>query len=262
MSKRNRQSTKITLERSFSVVRRFLFLFFLLCFGCVADLFKKSGDPTVVPLVRSQFRVFHPPEKHAWSQQSGFPTNYFIIPISNTSITPPEFFNAWKSHISIEILHQNQNQIVSNSTFHNSRIPPTVTLTSHFFSAFIRSFGFPPTSPQTENFQYLQHHNQNKNLIVRNSTLPNSQTPQSADFTRHPFSKILSSTISHHHVNSTDVKPCNYIGPVREELKEERKHEKAVTTLRHKETILHRELAQLTGELQVGLEVDGVPEDF
>ena len=166
----------------------------------------------MVPLVRSQFRVFRPPEKHAWSQQSGFPTNYFIISISNTSITPPEFFHAWKSHISIEILHQNQNQIVSNSTFHNSRIPPTATLTSHFFSAFIRSFGFPPTSPQTEIFQYSQHLNRNKILIVRNSTLPNSQTPQSADFSRHLFSNILSSTISHHHVNSMDVKPRNSIG--------------------------------------------------
>ena len=104
---------------------------------------------------------------------------------------------------------------------------------------------------------------------------------------------------------------------VREELKEERKLEKAVATLRHKETIyltklqdytrrgvelrkerrlclrrtsqgidmseeeseieyesqllsmgkteiqdLHRELAQQAGELQVGLEVDGAPQDF
>ena len=193
--------------------------------------------------------------------------------------------------------------------------PPTATLTSHFCSAFIPSYGFPSTSPQTETFQYSQHLNQNKIHIVRNSTLPNSQTPLISDFNHHPFSEILSSTISHHHVNFTDVKPCNYIGLVRDELKEERKHEKAVATSRHKETIhltrlqdytrrglehrkerrlclrkasqgidmseegseieydqlplsvqtdlrdLHRELAQLAGELQVD-QVDGAPQDF
>ena len=83
----------------------------------------------MVPLVRSQFRVYHPPEKHAWSQQPGFPTNYFIIPISNTPTRPSEFFHPWKPHISIEILYQNQNQNlrVSNSTFHNSQTPLTAT---------------------------------------------------------------------------------------------------------------------------------------
>ena len=194
--------------------------------------------------------------------------------------------------------------------------PLTATLTSHF--AFTCSIGCPPTSPQTETFQYSQHLHQNKILVVRNTTLPNSQTPQSADFTQHLFSKILSSTNSHHHVNSKEVKPCNYIGLIREELKEEMKLEKAVTTIWHMETIyrtklqdytrrgavlrkerrlclrkagqgidmseeeseteyesqlllsvqtdprdLHIELAsQLAGELQVGLEVDGAPQDF
>ena len=78
--------------------------------------------------------------------------------------------------------------------------PLTATLTSHFCSAFIPSYGFPSNSPQTETFQYSQHLNQNKIQVVRNSTWPNSQTPQCADCTRHPFLKILSSTICHHHV--------------------------------------------------------------
>ena len=87
---------------------------------------------------------------------------------------------------------------------------------------------------------------QNKILVVRNTTLPNSQTPQSADFTQHLFSKILSSTNSHHHVNSKEVKPCNYIGLIREELKEEMKLEKAVATLRHMETIYRTKLQDHT----------------
>ena len=83
--------------------------------------------------MRSQFHIFRPNAKHAWSRQPGFPQNCFILPIGNTSKQPFELSQKWKLKITDEIRNNNQNLLISfqhhksnNECYKSPIFPPNI----------------------------------------------------------------------------------------------------------------------------------------
>jgi hypothetical protein len=159
-------------------------------------------------LVRSQFHVFRPNAKHAWSRQPGFPQNCFILPISNTSKQPFELSQKWKLKITDEIRNNNQKFLISfqhhksnNECYKSPIFPPNIltdrTIATHQ-NGQVAEFII---SPNTTNLTFISTHRLEPTIMSLNS--PNTHNPSKILFsscTRYnPFNNFHShETLPHY----------------------------------------------------------------
>ena len=152
-------------------------------------------------MVRSQFHVFRPNAKHAWSRQPGFPQNCFILPISNTSKHPIKLSQECKLKITDEIRNHNQNYLISfqhhksNSECCKSPIfPPNISAdrtNAPHQNCQVAEFLI---SPNITNFTFTFTHSLEPTIMSPIS--PNTHNPSASSFwtyTRHnPFNNFHS----------------------------------------------------------------------